>query len=824
MEAQQSQSAPRQAQQHTEVRVAVAFNGGVALAVYESGVAVELFELSRGYSPAYQKLRSHTGEIVVDVISGASAGGLNGAVLANTLINGGNIKRLIPLWMDLGDFGELLQPWWQCRPKSILNGDFFLEQLKSALATSQRAASEQEYLDLFITATSLDGLVVPVETWDGRFNTLSFRQIVQFRYRKDGPNDFDGDKACDNLACAARASASFPIAFAPVRLDPGKFNPGQMVFAAGGPADYIDGGVLDNRPIELVLDAIARRHARRRVKRHLFYVEPDPEDLSRRIGAPAREYGPAQVAIRAIHTLPNYQSITNALRDIAGHNQRVAERRKTLDFFDQALGQLRMRGNRNSIHAAPGGPSVAEIRRDNLKETPDYNPGTSAGQYAGWLRYLDNAYLDLRLGRDLSAEVAAHLRTLDLWSRAPERTREVRELCANLAYKSRRLIADCLDMKFQGRLYHYLTTLVREVYDGQPPQVVHILNELKAKLYSIEEKIAAEKAEQQTAENNQLAEIGLELSKLVADRVGEPDRVAQRFQTFVDELSNGANLGHFAQRRWNLLESHRKEAFVEIKAAFIEALAIAGSKHRPLIDAYWKIRDALDGFFLRDILLFPLTLDSEFALELEQICFSRISPVDATVMGGGDAHDKLAGEVLAHFGGFLKREWRGNDLAWGRLDAAEILIRKIAAGQLSDPEINDLVIARQKEILQEMAANHPPLKIEQPNGELIGRESLADVPAADKFGWSGRVMFMLVKMFSSEQRAPFGFLLNLLQTPMLIASFLLSGLGWLYRKFRKTSIVLLTLALAMVLWRHSLHDLWVLGSGFIHRMAVRVRQ
>ena len=38
---------------------------------------------------------------------------------------------------------------------------------------------------------------------------------------------------------------------------------------------------------------------------------------------------------------------------------------------------------------------------------------------------------------------------------------------------------------------------------------------------------------------------------------------------------------------------------------------------------------------------------------------------------------KLAGTALFHFGAFLNREWRQNDLMWGRLDAAERIIRAV---------------------------------------------------------------------------------------------------------------------------------------------------
>jgi len=45
---------------------------------------------------------------------------------------------------------------------------------------------------------------------------------------------------------------------------------------------------------------------------------------------------------------------------------------------------------------------------------------------------------------------------------------------------------------------------------------------------------------------------------------------------------------------------------------------------------------------------------------------------------------KLAGTALFHFGAFLNREWRENDLMWGRLDAGERIIRWILPADSAD--------------------------------------------------------------------------------------------------------------------------------------------
>jgi predicted acylesterase/phospholipase RssA len=50
----------------------------------------------------------------------------------------------------------------------------------------------------------------------------------------------------------------------------------EAAWAAAKDVYFVDGGVLDNAPFDLVIDAIARRQAQTQVNRQLVYVEPDP--------------------------------------------------------------------------------------------------------------------------------------------------------------------------------------------------------------------------------------------------------------------------------------------------------------------------------------------------------------------------------------------------------------------------------------------------------------------------------------------------------------------------------------------------------------------
>jgi predicted acylesterase/phospholipase RssA len=90
-----------------EVRFAVVLNGGVSLAVWMGGVVLEIDRLTKadpGGPGAYSVLKRLTGcSARADVITGTSAGGINGAALALTQVNRGADPALLrDLWIDQG--------------------------------------------------------------------------------------------------------------------------------------------------------------------------------------------------------------------------------------------------------------------------------------------------------------------------------------------------------------------------------------------------------------------------------------------------------------------------------------------------------------------------------------------------------------------------------------------------------------------------------------------------------------------------------------------------------------------------------------------------
>ena len=207
-----------------QTRIALTFFGGVSLAVYETGAAVEFFRLVTDRDGVYRKLRDRIGPVVVDVISGTSAGALSAAFLANALINRSrSLDPLMKLWLEKADLDTLFYSETETEATSLLNGKGFLDLIKEALTemVGSEVASEpyQQYLDLFITATSLEGDVRKFKLDKDNIEARTHKRVFHFRYRGD-ECDIDEEKQNDFepqrlhlLARAARASASFPGSF-----------------------------------------------------------------------------------------------------------------------------------------------------------------------------------------------------------------------------------------------------------------------------------------------------------------------------------------------------------------------------------------------------------------------------------------------------------------------------------------------------------------------------------------------------------------------------------------------------------------------------------
>jgi predicted acylesterase/phospholipase RssA len=130
------------------VRLGLVFEGGVSLAVWMSGVAQEIDLLRRAGAPGRGVLPDGAGpalrrwrelcdrldvDVIVDVVSGTSAGGVNGALLAAAAATGNPLPPLKELWVDTAQLqrGKLLRAPGRGPVPSLLDGRYFAERLRA---------------------------------------------------------------------------------------------------------------------------------------------------------------------------------------------------------------------------------------------------------------------------------------------------------------------------------------------------------------------------------------------------------------------------------------------------------------------------------------------------------------------------------------------------------------------------------------------------------------------------------------------------------------------------------------------------------------------
>jgi patatin-related protein len=271
-----------------EVRIALVCYGGVSLAIYMHGVTRELhrlvvassrfdeernpFEPPSSEHVYWELLRELAAEdgvqtrVVVDVISGTSAGGINGVFLAKAIAHDLSQQSLRDLWFEEADIAKLLSgprlldplgvkgklAWFVVRALLArgrvtppLRGDRMCQLLYQALSamappaistTSAAIAPERpdregllpptSSLELFVTMTDARGhrryLPIGNRRLGGEplvVSDLTHRHVVRFALDPSrGEDVFAGGANDAALAFSARATSCFPGAFPPVSL------------------------------------------------------------------------------------------------------------------------------------------------------------------------------------------------------------------------------------------------------------------------------------------------------------------------------------------------------------------------------------------------------------------------------------------------------------------------------------------------------------------------------------------------------------------------------------------------------------------------------
>lgn len=795
-----------------EVRLAVTMVGGTSLAIYENGAAQELFKLVHGvgaYGLVKRLTHSHA---YLDILSGTSAGGINAVFLSFALANGCDLAPTREVWIEKADIEALLQDGMAPEPHSILRGnDYYLPELEKAFRAIAASGYQPgpkdvpslqrdpagsfvpwEDLDVFITGTYLEGR--PETFYDCReapIFSVSHNGVFHLRHRPRrleshlcvkmcDPQGHSGpglippagdrvDQVAPRLAQIARATSSLPVAFEPARIEH-RLMEGIIPLPKGGPRQdgtsrtysyFGDGGYLNNRPLDLVLEQVLRRRAGPEIARKLVFVEPVAEDH-----APdaAKNDPPEPTALEHLQFylgVQGQQSISDQLRDARDHNHKAQDLSLTLACLRQNLS-----GRRAHIGPSHEGPDptlqlwarlrlrdirsaiIQEWSRDlGLQEFDGADRDGLRGQRATRIRQMADALLEalqtrcrdlepggatassfsldqidiLSLKRRvwrLSDEIRKVLypvpdpRAAPQW-RAPSIQARRKTVLDVLPNEDARNVQECVDS-----LYFWYEVLEIIEQNLQPViRAVRRLEEWEAGDAHTEPEMIAQARVDHLVQASQIILGAPEGEGDRSDPLLEPIPYApldDKAQTLhLKELRDG--LSERSLLACQVLENRQPLAtpppghlLRDVEARVLALGLDAARLLRPVLDQESLFPNVgetpLFSLFGRSRSEFPedgdldrwtatglveslrqglRALDQEFYPVERAADIAAQNPVDIVHVSARDvqlgashetADRKLAGDVLADLGGFLKRSWRVNDILWGRLDASSALL------------------------------------------------------------------------------------------------------------------------------------------------------
>ena len=196
-------------------------------------------------------------------------------------------------------------------------------------------------LDLWVTATDLDGKKLPIQLSNGVVSERRFANRYHFRVAaRDERNDFEHERQpVPRLRGAVHVGVPVRVrgdeAPAPAGLR--ERRPGRPELGALLPrlqarrvprAPFSDGGILDNKPFSYATGSLVRRRAPLPVDRKLVYVEPDPSTGTGE--PPPKAWNGLQTAQAAVLTLPRAENIRGDIQTVLTRNRTIERAREIL--------------------------------------------------------------------------------------------------------------------------------------------------------------------------------------------------------------------------------------------------------------------------------------------------------------------------------------------------------------------------------------------------------------------------------------------------------------------------------------------------------------
>ncbi len=704
----------------SEIRLALVLNGGISLAVWMGGVARELDLLRRAsrrpsgsgsedsvdeqdqevFGYWRELTRGRNQRVLIDVIAGTSAGGINGMLLATAIGRGAALPDLKATWQKAAALNNLLG---QAPGQSLMQGEVIETTVDEVIRELNENTDLAEPITLFLTATALDGQPQKyVDGYGSEFDVRDHRRIYRFQHDANHLNyqldatgkwtvqnaalwDFSNGVSDRTLLLAARATASFPVAFTPVDEDPMRARRHRQRRIPS--SCVLDGGILNNEPFEPVLEAISERRLDGHVERVLVYVVPSSSRVEQeKIGRLTCGEIPWTDTAMASLSYPresNFRSATESLdarlRNSDGDAQDDLFRRmqqqselghRLLDQASCLIGEYRRRRAISVVWDARRRMAGSSTVKPLVTAHPE-----NADKVIGLLsEYLPD---------DRKQSVTAPSFSSWKWGLYPTE-RVIRLLAVDIEWR--------LEEDEKARK-HRIACGGPACGDGR-----HRIG------YSQEQRDRLGTAATQLGEllRSTLAVMGAVWTKL-GQQVQAPLSdawVADRSSHILRDLCVSQTLGGFVK-----------------EAAERYFRAVSG-----LNDARWDSAGQVISYCLAvEVLVHAFAPASKIVESvLPTFGFLRLNPDELGPLFDKDPYTglgirKLYGVRFNHFGAFAEKSWRASDYTWGRLDAAHHLLRILIPDceqerEQAEREIHDAILKAEKTTREEVEKNLRKLK------------------------------------------------------------------------------------------------------------------
>lgn len=506
-----------------------------------------------------------------------------------------------------------------------------------------------------------------------------------------------------------------------------------------------DGGYLDNKPFSYITETLQRRRSDTPVDRRLFYIEPAPEEQRRRQAAKEDRPDAFENVAAALVSLPRYETIRDDLLQLKARNDLIERTTSILRQIERSRGGVA----RLKVWGARGLDWSSQYLDEIIA---DYGAGYAAYHQLRVADTLDE--FAVAFARNIGMEEEG--RSFNLLRQLFEQWRKKRysSNSKKKGYTENDLLFR-LDLSWRVRRLHFLTSLIDDILLGLPNFHTGVtdadlsLEEREQKEYAEElitkSSVAWNVPDEATANqyfealsslkrqfNQAYTELRIRGRKLRARNLAAREihsvddddlkahlQMLQPLRQVKDQLqeilADETKLAEVCEEIEKLslglssrpgqdekASGYLYKTMTVVSQMCKEALSsetLTGVPNAVLKNVQDCFRFYYDHFEYFDMLTFPITYATPIG-ESDVVDVYRISPQDATGLFSAQksGRPKLAGTKLGNFGAFFKKEWRENDILWGRLDGAERIISTLVP---ESPQRTELLLRAWLAILKE---------------------------------------------------------------------------------------------------------------------------